>query len=322
MQLISLPAFRRIKPDLEVLIRGRRGIRIEKARHHLLEGIYHDYLKTLPPEQWQYLPQAQYIMHIEGFKDFLDAPPDKRGDMAPGYAVTWLSRFIEEWTKGQQVEIVHILPKGQGEESFEAKLQRLELATSVVSCTMCKDKHHAGRVLIGWKSICRHRCSMLEGLRKPCVTYEISHTATAAAVSVVACVGLDPSIATADVMDARDDRFMCGDCLPENHRGLHGWKVYTWIECVSSVLRRLFIFHLVKCNGKYLQIQHAVEMSHSHMHKNPAWYLLTPEATRFVREHESPYPHPRHQIWRCNHCAHHFQNQVHQKDAIVHAKRV
>jgi len=254
MQLISLspPAFRRIKIDLEGRIRDRRAIRIKEARHHLLKGIYHDYLKTLPPEQWHHLPQAQYILCIEGFEDFLNAPPDKRGDMAPCHAVTWFPRFIEEWTKDEQKAIVRLLPRKEEPESFEAKLKRLELATSVLRCTMCKDRHHAGRVLIGWKAICRHRCSMLEGLRKSCVSYEMNYIARLAAISVVSCVGLDPSMATVDDMNARDDRFMCGDCMPENHRGLHGWKVYTWIECVSPQMGCFcFIFSPLSKNVKF-----------------------------------------------------------------------
>ena len=31
------------------------------------------------------------------------------------------------------------------------------------------------------------------------------------------------------------------------------------------------------------------------MHTTPAWLLKTPEATRFVREHEHAYPRPFHQ---------------------------
>jgi len=58
------------------------------------------------------------------------------------------------------------------------------------------------------------------------------------------------------------------------------------------------------------------------MHATPAWLLLSPAATRFVREHEKPYPHPLHRIWRCNHCAQHFENQTTQADAIDHVQRV
>lgn len=57
-------------------------------------------------------------------------------------------------------------------------------------------------------------------------------------------------------------------------------------------------------------------------HETPAWHLLSPAGTRFVREHERPYPHHSHHIWRCNHCAHHFEDQTFQEDVVTHVKRV
>jgi hypothetical protein len=57
-------------------------------------------------------------------------------------------------------------------------------------------------------------------------------------------------------------------------------------------------------------------------HARPAWLLLSPAATRFVREHEKPHPHPLHCIWRCNHCAHHFEQQTSQADVVAHVTNV
>lgn len=58
------------------------------------------------------------------------------------------------------------------------------------------------------------------------------------------------------------------------------------------------------------------------MHVTPAWLLLSPAATRFVREHERPYPHRSHHIWRCNHCAQHFEKQGMQQEVLDHVKWV
>ena len=58
------------------------------------------------------------------------------------------------------------------------------------------------------------------------------------------------------------------------------------------------------------------------MHATPAWLLLSSAATRFVREHERPYPHRLHHIWRCNHCAQHFEKQEMQQDVVDHVKWV
>jgi len=317
---MSSLVFRKLRPRLESVLSTRRETRIRDARQILLEGIYKDYLKTLPPDDWQYLPQARYIKEIEAFKTFLMSPCDGRGDMAPGYAASFFPEFIEQWTRKQQEEMIDVFPKVDGtEETFETKLQRLELATSVVTCTDCKYKGYSGRVLVGWKSICRHRRSIVGGYIEPCATYEVNDNAVAAAASLVSCVGLDPSTATLDDMNTRDDRFMCGNCMPVDYRGVRGLKVYTWIECVRSFLINTHTSLISKS-----QIQHVMEMiiQNDPMHNTPVWHLLTPEATRFVREHESPYPHHLHDIWRCNHCAHHFALQVRQADAIEHVKKM
>ena len=58
------------------------------------------------------------------------------------------------------------------------------------------------------------------------------------------------------------------------------------------------------------------------MHNTPAWFLLTPEASRFVQEHEYVYPRPLHRIWRCNHCAEHFSTPVTQEAGVSHVQDV
>lgn len=212
---------------------NRKETRIKGARQSLLEGIYRDFLKTLPPDTWQYLPQARYANEVDAFKEFLNAPCDKRGDLIPGQAVTFFPEYISKWTRKQLEETIEVFPKLEGvEESFETKVQRLELVTSVITCSDCKYKCHLGHALIGWKNICRHRRSTIPGYVVPCATYEIYDNCVAAAASLVTCVGLDPSTTTVSDMDARNDRFICGNCLPDYYRGLRCQKVYTWLECV------------------------------------------------------------------------------------------
>ena len=58
------------------------------------------------------------------------------------------------------------------------------------------------------------------------------------------------------------------------------------------------------------------------LHTTPAWLLKTPEATRFVREHEHAYPRPFHQIWRCDHCNAHYSRPVTQDQGVAHVKSV
>jgi len=238
-------AFRQIKPIIESLVKEVKITRIETERRKLLKGIYQDYLKARPPGEWQYLPEpdTRRILEIEGFKEFLEAPFDERGDIFPGYAVAFFPDFIDNWVKGHQEEIVGILPDLEdAEETFEAKVQRLELATSVVTCRDCNDSSHLGLVLVGWKNICRHLRSTSHGYPDNCQTYEVNHHAVAAAASLVSCVGLDPLTTTMDDMNRRDDRFMCGTCLPEDYRGRRFMRVYTWLECVCYFLSLLLFF--------------------------------------------------------------------------------
>lgn len=240
-------AFRQIKPIIEELVKEVKNSRIKTERRKLLKGIYQDYLKARPPGGWQYLPDADTgrILELEGFKEFLETPFDKRGDISPAYAVTFFPDFIDNWVKEHQENIVCILPDLEdAEETFEAKVQRLELATSVVSCRDCNDSSHSGLVLVGWKNICRHLRSTSHGYPDNCQTYEVNHHAVAAAASLVSCVGLDPLTTTVDDMNRRDDRFMCRSCLPEYHRGRRFMRVYTWLECVCHFSFILLIFHI------------------------------------------------------------------------------
>lgn len=228
------PAFREIKSRIEVLIKEAKAGRIVVERQNLLRGIYRDYLKVLPPVAWQYCPRVDgpHILEIEAFRDFLGPPFEKRGDIAPGYAATFFSDSIDKWVRTQQENIAGILPALEGvKETSETKIQRLELATSVLTCRVCNYSSHSGHALVGWKSICRHLCSSVN-CYKNCQKFEVNRHAVAAATSLVSCVGLDPLITTMDDMDQRNDRFMCGSCIPEENGGRRFMRVYTWLECV------------------------------------------------------------------------------------------
>lgn len=63
-----------------------------------------------------------------------------------------------------------------------------------------------------------------------------------------------------------------------------------------------------------------MHMSNNPTHDPPLWFLLTENATRFVREHEYTYPRPTFAIWRCDLCPGHYEDGVTQKQAIDHVK--
>ncbi|KAF8912005.1 hypothetical protein CPB84DRAFT_742614 [Gymnopilus junonius] len=292
-------SFRKIRPRLESTVIKRKTSRIKNERQELLQGVYRDYQKTIDPSSWHCLPPITLVKTIPGFADFLNAPYDKRGDIDPGHAVTLFPDFIADWTKRHQSEILQLL-KFDEQQDVGTRLRKLELATSVVTCIDCRWKSQRGLVLLGWENICRHK--RIEAYGGFCSKFEINEVASVAVNCLLSCVGLDPATTTIDDMNSRDDRFLCGNCPAETSRGIKGLKAYTWIEC------------LIHSTEMHLQA--------NAMHDSPIWLLLSPEATRFVKEHEHDYPLPSWSVWRCGKCASHFDEVVPQEEVIYHAKRV
>lgn len=208
--------------------------RLKRERQLLLEGIYRDYEKTLSPDAWESQPPALLVKDMKGFSEFLNAPYVERGEIAPGYAASLFPDFVADWTRKQQLEIVQLLYPGEPDQDLEIALEKLEVATSVITCSDCKLKNQAGRALLGWKNICLHKRNTVSPHQYPCSTFEVNSVATTAAAAIVSCAGLNPETATIREMDTLNARFMCGNCLPETSRGMSGLKVYTWIECVNA----------------------------------------------------------------------------------------
>jgi len=210
---------------------NRKITRLKVERQELLESIYQDYQKSLDPDRWQYLPPCKLVESIEGFSDFINAPYDKRGDMAPSYAVSLFPDFIADWTRKQQEDVVSLFPSTMPD--LDHKLKKLELATSVFTCVDCRYKIRDGRVLLGWNDLCRHRRSIAGSNVNVCGIQVLNELASAAAESLVRCVGLDPGTTTIEQMNMRDDRFLCSNCTSGPSRTVFGLKVYNWVECVS-----------------------------------------------------------------------------------------
>ena len=70
------------------------------------------------------------------------------------------------------------------------------------------------------------------------------------------------------------------------------------------------------------QLEHGIATGGDTGHAQPVWLPLSLGAAQFVRACEKPYPDPFISVWRCNHCAHHFEEQVQQENAMDHVKAV
>ncbi|KAF5331110.1 hypothetical protein D9619_005952 [Psilocybe cf. subviscida] len=313
-------AFRNIRPMLETIVINRKVERLKTERRELIEQIYTDFQKQMKPPAWQFLPPACLAKDAEGFQDFLNAEFTVRGELEIKEAMSIFPAFVDSWTKTQKELIVGLLPDTNPNtnpdadsdaeadvpeaqiQSFEDKLKRLELAQTVIVCSDCRFKAQQGRALVGWDAVCRHMRTLVGGNMHPCAAYELEPHATATAVALVTCVGLDPATTTGEEMTRRDDRFMCGNCHLSTSRGVTGLNVYTWLECIT---------HIVEIHQLGLG-----------MHESPAWHLLTPTATQFVKEHEYTHPRPVSEIWGCNECDAHFSEQEKQSVVIEHVNVV
>jgi hypothetical protein len=236
-----LEAFREIRPRLEEIVTKRKVQRLKQERQTLLENLYATYQKTsVKPDSWQYHPPSPFVTTITGFADFFNAKYDTRGDVDPEYAMTVFPSSVITWTQEQRVRIAALVkpssPESPDEEVFESKMQRLELATSVMRCDDCKLRSIRGLALVGWENIFRHICTEARPYFDPCRAIRLDEGACAAAASLVGCLGLDPQTATIKDMDERDARFLCGNCMSETSRGITGLKVYKWTECVRILL--------------------------------------------------------------------------------------
>ncbi|KAF4614830.1 hypothetical protein D9613_002720 [Agrocybe pediades] len=290
-------AYRQIRTKLEEIVTRRKVSRLTAERRSLLEGIFRDYKKAKEPETWQYLPPSCLASNLEGFSTFLNADFTDRGNVSMECAVSLFPEFVAEWTRDRKLKILRLFAP-EPQDDFDNLFKRLELATSVVTCRECKLRRTEGLAMFGWKQICLHMRTIAPGHENPCINYEIMDSSKLAVSSLIRCVGLDPTTTTAEEMNDRDDRFLCGDCMAFNSNGGSGLKAYTWTECAA----------------------HTVEVHPENT--TPVWHLLTPEASRFVKEHESAYPRPRAQVWRCNKCAEHYSSSVQQNEAIAHVRQV
>ena len=276
----------------------------------------------MEPDSWQYHPPLIFVTTITEFAEFLNAKYDTRGEVNSTFAMSVFPSSVITWIQAQGERIAAHVKLSSSESLVEEaffKMPRLDLATSIMICDDCKDRSTRGLALVGSENILRHICLEVNHYYKPCQAIRLDEGACAAAASLVSCLGLDPKTTTFKEMDERDARFLCGNCVSETSRGITGMKVYTWMECVRILSSSAqFRWYQFTCR----QLLHFVTMGlhNDVIHTNPAWLLLSPEATRFVREHEHPYPRPFHQIWRCDHCNAHYSRPVTQDQGVSHVK--
>lgn len=316
--------FDSLKEEVITRIDGHKRNRLRKERREKTTQVYSDYKKTLKPVKWQTMPPLEVMLYQEPFNTFLNGPVEETMELTLDEAKEKLPQAIEEWTMERRLEQYQMIPghqmpeveqeteEGLSDEELAIRAharelsqkenlnnlmeQRMNLATSVFSCSSCKSGRHSAMALIGWDATFIHLCGSQASWYH--TGFEFCSVGYAAAANIIRSVGLNPETATPAELDAIDARFFCLNCPVTLHRKIRGRKAYTWRECV----------------------QHAVEKEEDHGHAIPSWTRLAEEITTFVNAHEPPPPVFRRANWGCNHCSEHFDTPVLRKEAIAHVK--
>ncbi|EDR15994.1 uncharacterized protein LACBIDRAFT_291826 [Laccaria bicolor S238N-H82] len=287
---LTRKVYRKIKPDLERMVNQQKRKRLVLERKRQVKLCYTEYSKTLKSEQWTSIMPLHEVFKDAFFNNFVSSEADVVGDISKKDALALFPQLTLKFMDSQVNRLASLLPEGT--DYFVPSMDcysRLNLATSVFGCRLCQFGHISGVALCGWTNICSH---INQKSRKyasfPHLKIEFNPDDCATSASLIRSLGLDPATTTQEQLDLIDARFFCGSCPILSMRGVRGRKAYTWTECVG-------FFAIV------VVIQ-----------------LLTPEATRFVKEQEPLYPSSVSPAWGCNHCSEHFEQSVSLSSAKAH----
>lgn len=291
---LTRKVYRKIKPNLERAVNMKRRKRLVLERKKVVELRYTEYTKTLKPEQWTSIMPLPEVYKL--FDDFISSKDDVIGEISKKDALARFPRLTLQFMDSEVNRLASLLPKGTDHSVASMDCYaRLNLATSVFGCRICQFGHISGVALCGWTDICSHmnqksREPFFPRLPFPHLKLDFNSVGYATSTSLIRSLGLDPGTTTTEQLDLIDARFFCGTCPILSIRGVRGRKAYTWTEC----------------------------MTHARQHVVCSWQLLTPEATRFVKEQEPLHPSPVSPAWGCNHCSEHFEQSVSLPSAKVH----
>ncbi|KAF8873925.1 hypothetical protein BD779DRAFT_1568255 [Infundibulicybe gibba] len=249
---------------------------LHRRRTDLLQPLYDAYARSLPPQQWAYLPDIQDVALFSLFGDVVTADSSTNvteSSFMP--AMRALPALIMAKNAVAKVRITSLL----GPLSEEVD-EPLDLATSVFECdSWCRHRRPSlfsngeRLALMSWEVIVTHASNISTsqfGLAK----LKLSTAGSSTAVALVREAGLDPLRATIMEMDALDLRFVCSDC--ESSRA--GWPAaptvgYPWKPA----------------------IEHALASGHM------GWQKMTQGDTIRIKQAET-YNEDNERSWSCNHC--------------------
>jgi len=236
--------YRKIKPDLEIIVNAQKRKRLVLERKDVVKSCYTKYSKTLKPEQWTSIMPLHEVFKDTLFNDFISSEADVIGDISKKDALARFPQLTLEFMDTQVNRLASLLPEGTDHSVASTDCYaRLNLATSVFECRICQFSHISGVALCGWTNICSHINQISPESSFPHLRLEFNSVGYATSLSLIRSLGLDPGTTTPEQLDQIDARFFCGTCPILSMRGVRGRKAYTWTECVGFLA--IFVIFLV-----------------------------------------------------------------------------
>ncbi|KAF8167227.1 hypothetical protein B0H34DRAFT_680927 [Crassisporium funariophilum] len=310
---LSRKRFAKLRPHLERAIVEAGIARVKEKRKKIIEDRneflrdeYRAWIKTeCLPSTGPYVPPVFEIRHFEAISNVINAEHDNElvtGDLDQAFKE--LPHLIQNWTISKMTQLASSLPsnqpatvEGSSMEGVEPDLLALSLATSVFNCLgSVMSSMRFGLGLIGWDGAGAHlRCGALERYWEKRLHF--SQRGYDAATCLVELMESDPKTTRIWDMDQLDKRFICLTCPRKTVKGITGRGALPWRDCV---------YHFID------------EGSKQSGHEAPYFSLLGSEAEADIKVREGPEPYLYEPAWACNHCPHHFRNNVSRKFAVNH----
>lgn len=215
-------------------------------RREILASRYKDFIRTLPPSQWKYLPRILEIAALEPFARHIGVGVEVEVDASTfDDSFLELPRLLADATEQRRAALSTLIG-GAAKEDGEIGVDPIDLATAVFRCSESHGYHYPFRYVFGWDEISSHHClSETEGAdrisryrsesssRTEPAAFEYSPEIAKVVQKLAQLLGLDAATATPTDFDKKDLRFSCECCSWITDKNRSYRRGYTWRHMVG-----------------------------------------------------------------------------------------
>ncbi|KAL0580726.1 hypothetical protein V5O48_001284 [Marasmius crinis-equi] len=280
--------WRKIRERYRAVIEGHAQRRLRNERTELVHRTIDDFRKTLPPMKWRYWPPEGLLHGMRPFRDLIQLSPAYADNIGVEEACengkALLQPLIDDWLSGVHEHLRNEVHKAVAAESTST-VDPLQLSTSVFRCS--KHLGHDGRCLIGWESVALHL--RFNYIHDDGDTSHISFSRRGynAVRVLLQLLNLDAATTLAKDLDARGDRFVCLSCGESKTRVGFSW-------------REAIVHQMIRRN-----------------HDDILWKVLPSRYAALLKKREVD-PTYAEDVWSCNHCPAHLEENVIRRNAVSH----